>query len=117
MGHCCRICGRTRANERFSGRGHSDHVCKDCKRRPKAERRAIEEEEEITGYLHQSNISEKNLRRLERLSVSGQERTMELARLVLAVARIAPSKRRRLRIVGRTEPLLLRALDDAGLLF
>lgn len=30
MGHYCRICGRTRSNEKFSGKGHKNHVCKDC---------------------------------------------------------------------------------------
>lgn len=30
MGHYCRICGRTRANEKFSGKGHKNHICKDC---------------------------------------------------------------------------------------
>jgi ribosome-binding protein aMBF1 (putative translation factor) len=30
MGHYCRICGRTRANEKFSGKGHKNNVCKDC---------------------------------------------------------------------------------------
>jgi hypothetical protein len=31
-GHSCRVCGRTRANEQFSGKGHARHVCKDCER-------------------------------------------------------------------------------------
>lgn len=30
MGHYCRICERTRANENFSGKGHKNYVCKDC---------------------------------------------------------------------------------------
>ena len=30
MGHYCRICGRIRTNEKFSGKGHKNHVCKDC---------------------------------------------------------------------------------------
>jgi ribosome-binding protein aMBF1 (putative translation factor) len=30
LGHYCKICGRTRANEKFSGKGHKNHVCKDC---------------------------------------------------------------------------------------
>ena len=30
MAHYCRICGRTRANEKFSGKGHKKHVCKEC---------------------------------------------------------------------------------------
>ncbi len=30
MGHYCRICGRERANEKFSGKGYKKHVCKEC---------------------------------------------------------------------------------------
>jgi ribosome-binding protein aMBF1 (putative translation factor) len=30
MGHYCRICGRTRVNEKFSGKRHKNHVCRDC---------------------------------------------------------------------------------------
>jgi hypothetical protein len=30
QGQYCRICGRRRANEKFSGKGHARHVCKDC---------------------------------------------------------------------------------------
>ena len=29
-GHFCWACGRWRANERFSGRGHARHLCRDC---------------------------------------------------------------------------------------
>lgn len=35
MGHYCRNCGRTRANEKFSGKGHKNHICKDCSRKSK----------------------------------------------------------------------------------
>lgn len=31
-GHFCWVCGRRRPNERFSGKGHSAHVCRDCAR-------------------------------------------------------------------------------------
>ncbi len=34
-GHYCKACGRTRANEKFSGKGHRQHICKDCKRKGK----------------------------------------------------------------------------------
>jgi hypothetical protein len=30
MGHYCKICERTRANEKFSGKGHKNYICKDC---------------------------------------------------------------------------------------
>ncbi|MFS0862017.1 hypothetical protein [Fredinandcohnia sp. 179-A 10B2 NHS] len=32
-GHYCFKCGRDRANEKFSGKGHRQHICKDCKRK------------------------------------------------------------------------------------
>lgn len=32
QGHFCWCCGRMKANEGFSGRGHARHVCKDCSR-------------------------------------------------------------------------------------
>lgn len=45
MGHYCRICGRTRANEKFSGKGHKNHVCKDCSGKSvrKAKKNSIDE--------------------------------------------------------------------------
>lgn len=39
MGHYCWCCNRHRANERFSGRGHRDHICRDCQQLPKEERK------------------------------------------------------------------------------
>ena len=31
-GHWCWCCGRIRANEKFSGKGHARHLCRDCAR-------------------------------------------------------------------------------------
>jgi transposase-like protein len=39
QGHYCRICGRHRANEKFSGKGHAKHICKDCDREHRAKLR------------------------------------------------------------------------------
>ncbi len=41
-GHYCRGCGRYRANEKFSGKGHKLHICKDCKGKG---RTGVEEEQ------------------------------------------------------------------------
>ena len=30
QGHYCRICGCYKANEKFSGKGHAQHICKSC---------------------------------------------------------------------------------------
>lgn len=37
-GHYCRICGSYKPNEQFSGKGHAQHVCKECHALPKEER-------------------------------------------------------------------------------
>ena len=31
-GHYCWCCGRTRPNEKFSGKGHARHLCRECAR-------------------------------------------------------------------------------------
>jgi hypothetical protein len=116
MPHFCRICGRYRPNEKFSGRGHKMHVCQDCMRRPKAERQAAEDEEEIYGFLSQSNISSQNLGRLETLAASGNQEIAHLARLVLEVGRAHPLKKGRLRFLQRERRDLIEQLEATGLL-
>jgi hypothetical protein len=68
MPYYCRICGRSRRNEKFSGRGHRIHICKDCQRLPREQRDRIERMDELYGFLEQSNISPKNIARLEILA-------------------------------------------------
>jgi len=34
-GHWCHVCGETKANEKFSGKGHAKHICKACAKLPK----------------------------------------------------------------------------------
>ena len=31
-GWYCKICGQFKANEKFSGKGRGQHICKDCQR-------------------------------------------------------------------------------------
>ena len=40
-GHSCKICGLRKSNESFSGRGHANHICKECAKLP-PERQAEE---------------------------------------------------------------------------
>lgn len=35
QGHYCRICGDYKANEKFTGKGHARHICKECQSLPK----------------------------------------------------------------------------------
>lgn len=115
-GHYCRICGRRRPNEAFSGRGHRMHVCKKCAQMPRSQREAIERKEELFGYLRQSRISEKNMQRLVSLAASENPEIAELAVVVLEVAKVRPYKRRRLKVLARERRDLLKKLDETGLI-
>ncbi len=33
-GHYCKICGERKANEKFTGKGHARHICKECQSLP-----------------------------------------------------------------------------------
>ena len=107
MGHYCRICGRSRPNERFSGRGHRIHVCKACQKLPRAEREYIEIMDELSGFLDQSNISPKNLIRLAKLCEYSDPKVRDRASLILEIARVKPHKRRRIKFLARYDRDLL----------
>jgi hypothetical protein len=116
MGHYCRICGRERPNEQFSGRGHKIHVCRRCNARPKSERRTIEDKDDIFAFFEQSHISEKNVAHLERMAKSDNPQVPCLAAIVLDVARVKPYKTRRLKFLAQKHPELLGKLRDMGLI-
>ena len=115
MGHFCRICGRTRANEQFSGRGHRDHVCRDCQRMPREKCDCIERLDEVRGFLDQSNISANNLGRLKVLVGHPDPEVKRLATLILEVALVHPYKRRRWRhLAAHQRDLFHRAISVLG---
>ena len=37
-GHYCKVCGEYKANEKFSGKGHTTHICKTCSSLPPEKR-------------------------------------------------------------------------------
>jgi len=115
MGHYCRICGRIRPNEKFSGKGHRTHVCRQCALMPKEVCENIEQQHEIAGFLlRQSHISKKNLDRLKILMASPNPATARFAELVLEVATIAPYRRHRFKILAAQNKALLKRLEEAG---
>ena len=116
LGHYCWVCGRTRPNEKFSGKGHARHICRECARLPREERDRVQALMDIEGYLHQSNISAGNISRLKRLCGSPSEEVRRKAALVLEVARARPGKHRRWKFLARSNPALLDRLMEVGLL-
>jgi hypothetical protein len=116
MGHYCWVCGRTRANERFSGKGHARHICKECQRLPREDRDRVRALLDIDSFMDQRNISAKNVARLRTLCNSSSEEVREKAQLVLEVALAAPHKRKRRAVLARQSPELLNRLIEQGLI-
>ncbi len=116
MPHFCRICRRLRANESFSGKGHSRHICKKCSRLPKSEIRLVDETRELYQYLGQKNISQKNIARLGVLRNSSEPSTAKLAKLVLDIAIAKPHKKKRIKFLARNRRDLIDRMVEIGLL-
>ena len=107
MSHYCWICDRSRANEKFSGKGHARHICKDCARLPREERDRAQALRDIQSFLSQRNISAGNTSRLKQLCKSPDERVQRQAAMILEVAKLAPHERDRIaRLAGRAPDLL-----------
>jgi hypothetical protein len=117
LGHYCRICGSIKPNEAFSGKGHKNHICKECSRIPKNEIDAIDQKEEIFNFLNQSHISKKNIFRLHSLVESTDEEVAKLAEIVLDVAKVKPYKKKRLKFLAKGHRDLLEKLYETGLIF
>ncbi len=115
MGHWCRICGATKSNESFSGKGHKNHICKECSRKPKEEIEKIDHLEEIFNFMDQSNISKKNKIRLKELVNSENIKISKLAKLVLEVAMIKATKKGRIKLLAKENRQLLFKLEEEGL--
>lgn len=41
-GHYCKICGDRKPNERFSGKGHAKHICKECDALPQEHKNELQ---------------------------------------------------------------------------
>jgi len=117
MGHWCRICGKIKPNEKFSGKGHKNHICKQCAAKPKEEIDEIDQKEEIFGFLKQSHISAKNIGRLQKLGASENSGVAKIANIVLEVAKVKPYKKRRLKVLARERKDLLEQLEETGLIY
>ncbi len=48
-GHYCKICGERKANEKFSGKGHAKHTCKECDALPQEKKNEMQYINRILG--------------------------------------------------------------------
>ena len=93
------------------------HICKECGQLPKEKRDAIEQQDEIFGFLKQSHISEKNVARLKTLASASNPRIAQLANIVLEVALVKPYKRHRLKVLAKERKDLIQKLRETDLIF
>jgi len=86
-GHFCKVCGRILPNEKFSGKGHTAHICKKCARKPKEQ----QSEEIVLNRIYRvyqyHNLSRDNRRMLEKYSHSPKERIGSAAQEAIAIFR------------------------------
>lgn len=108
MGYWCRICGRERSNESFSGKGRRLHLCKQCQSLPRAQRECLQVEDELYHYLEQSNLTSLNIKRLRALVGHEDPKLGCMAKLLLDIAQAHPRKRHRWQNMVRTNPALFR---------
>jgi hypothetical protein len=105
-GHWCWCCGRHRPNERFSGRGHRRHLCKDCSKLGKQElayRQAV---------IDIDRLAPKNLAGIERIATTHPDaRVQKYAR---ECVELIEAERQMLREARRRDEELLEAFA-AGL--
>ncbi len=116
MSHYCKICHSAKSNKKFSGKGHKNHICKDCSKLSIEERNSILTLDEIYGFLNQSNISAQNIARLQTLTELKNIEIFSLAKLVLEVALLHPHKRRRLKFLAKERREIFLQLEETGLI-
>ena len=82
---------------------------------PAAIRDKADRLDEIRGFLTQSNISARNLKRLRELVNSSDQEIADLAKFVLEIGMVHPHKRRRIKFLARERRDLLNRLSEKGL--
>jgi len=96
MGRVCDICGRDRPNEAFGGgRGPRSHICNRCMQMPKQKRKLIEAELELSSFLGQTHISDRNISRVRQLAGILNSKVSTLASEMLEVLDAAPTLTRK----------------------
>lgn len=90
-------------------------TCSKCRQRPKEERRRILATEEVYGFVMQSNISAKNIKRLKEFASIEDAEFSELRTLVLEIATVLPRKRRRWKLLRLNHSKLYERIIDSGL--
>lgn len=65
-GHYCKICGDRKPNEKFSGKGHAQHICSQCWSLPKETQADMTRCNEVSRLIFKFSFSRKDWELLEK---------------------------------------------------
>lgn len=82
-GHYCVVCARVLPNEKFSGKGHSRHICKKWSKKPSAEQDEQIKINKIYGMTRFMNLSKNNKKQLDKYLNDDSQRVREAAKSVI----------------------------------
>ena len=82
-GHYCKVCGITKANEKFSGKGHAKHICKVCWKLPKSKQYEEEMSNKLIGIAMKYHLTKSDWGQLEKATKSSNLNVRDLAKELL----------------------------------
>lgn len=90
-GHYCRICGASKPNEAFSGKGHGEHICKECSSLPQERKNELQHINQIDRIAGKYPRSGQDWEFLEKMSKNKKyPEAAEFAQMVLGMSRSQP---------------------------
>ncbi len=82
-GHYCVVCASVLPNEKFSGKGHSRHICKKCSKKSSEEQDEQIKINKIYGMIRFMNLSKNNKKQLDKYLNDDSKRVREAAKSVI----------------------------------
>jgi len=82
-GHYCVVCASVLPNEKFSGKGHSRHICKKCSKKSSADQDEQIKVNKIYGMTRFMNLSKNNKKQLDKYLYDDSQRVREAAKSVI----------------------------------
>ena len=82
-GHYCVVCSSVLPNEKFSGKGHSRHICKKCSKKSAAEQDEQIKVNKIYGMTRFMNLSRNNKKQLDKYLNDDSKKVRKAAKSVI----------------------------------
>ena len=88
QGHYCRICGASKPNEAFSGKGHAKHICKECSSLPQERKNELQHINQIDRIAGKYPRTRQDWEFLEKMSKNRKyPEAAEFAQMILGMNR------------------------------